>query len=134
MENNESKSADRRAFMKTAVKTAVTGTVVAGIAASVSKAEAAPAAGGTCGEPIQVPNAVVKARVLFNNQMEINRQNIIDVLGGIFDNGVCAACGLGGYPGPKEPGTVTEISLEMAYLPKGQLSAVIFSDSGGDGC
>jgi hypothetical protein len=149
MENNESdndsklpvttdepRSADRRSFMRAAVKTAVAGGVVAGIAASVTKAEAAPrvAAAGACGAAVEVPKAVVKARVLLNNQMQIGRQNIIDILGGIFDGSVCAACGLGGYPGPIDPGTVTQISVEMAYLPKDQLSAVIFSDAGGNGC
>lgn len=140
MESNESKtpsvaqaestSADRRAFMKTVV----TGTVAAGLVATAGKAEAATTVAGTCGAAVEVPRAVVKARVLLNNQMQIDRNHIIDVIGGIFDGSVCAACGLGGFPGPKDPGTVTEIKLEMAYLPKDQLSAVIFSESGGDGC
>jgi hypothetical protein len=138
MESNESKtpsvaqaestSADRRAFMKTVV----TGTVAAGLVATAGKAEAA--VEGTCGAAIEVPNAVVKARVLLNNQMQIDRNHIIDVIGGIFDGSVCAACGLGGYPGTKDPRSVTEIKLERAYLPQGQLSAVIFTESGGDGC
>lgn len=139
MESNESKtpsvaqaestSADRRAFMKTVV----TGTVAAGLVATAGKAEAA--VEGTCGAAVEVPAAVVKARVLLNNQMQIDRNHIIDVIGGIFDGSVCSACGLGGWPGgTKDPGTVTEIKLERAFLPKGQLSAVIFTESSGDGC
>ena len=130
----ESESADRRTFMKAAVKTAVAGAVVAGIAASAGKAEAATAITGTCGGAVVVPKAVVKARVMFNNRLAITRQNVIDVLGGIFDGCACPACGLGGVPGNTNPGTVTEIELAMAYLDGSQVSAVIFTDANTGGC
>jgi hypothetical protein len=141
--NNESKSlsaaqpepgpADRRAFIKAAVKTAVAGTVVAGIAASAGKAEAATAVTGICGGAVTVPKAVVKAQVMFNKGVPITRQNIIDVLWGIIDGSSCPACGLGGFPGTNDPGTVTQIELGTAYLDGSQVSAVVFTDAN-NGC
>ncbi len=136
--NNESKSlsaaqpesgpADRRAFIKAAVKTAVAGTVVAGIAASAGKAEAATVT-GACGGAVSVPKAVVKAQVMFNKSLPITRQNIIDVLWGVIDGSSCPGCGLGGFPGTTDPGTVTQIELGTAYLEGSQVSAVIFTDA-----
>jgi len=138
MENKDSKtasvvqpepaSADRRAFMRTVV----TGTVAAGIAASVSNAEAAPAASAQVAE---VPRAVVSARVLLNKAYAIDRQHIIDVIGGIFDGSNCPNCGLNGVPDPTDPGTVIDIKVESAYLSKDLRSTVVFTDAGkGSGC
>jgi hypothetical protein len=124
----EVRAADRRAFMKSAVKTVVAGTAVVGIAGSVGRAEAATA---SCGGSLVAPKAVVKAHVVFNNQAPVKRQDIINVIGGIFDGSVCAACGLGGYPGPFDPGTVIEITLGTAFLQSDQLSSVLFTDAGG---
>jgi hypothetical protein len=143
MQNNESgnegqsveagadaKAADRRSFMRAAVKTAVAGTVAVGIAGAASKADAAPLV-GACGAAVEVPKAVVKARVLLNNQVKLGRQDIIDILGGIFNGSACTVCGLGGFPGTRDPGTVIEIGFELAYLPKDQLSAVVFTEVNG---
>src|SRR5262249_14223832 len=91
--NPESPAADRRSFMKAAVKTAVAGAALAGIAGAASTAEA-----GVCSTAIAVPRSVVKARVLFNNQMQITRQNLLDALNKILDASRCTACGLGGFP------------------------------------
>jgi hypothetical protein len=127
----EAPQADRRAFMKSAVKTVVAGTAVVGLAASIGNAEAAPTIAATCGGSLDVPRAVVKAKVLFNNQMGIKRQDIIDLLGGIFDKSTCPTCGLGGFPGPFEPGTVLEITLGTAFLQRDQPVDVIFTEAGG---
>jgi hypothetical protein len=137
MENKDSKnpaavqsdpaSSDRRAFMRTVV----TGSVAAGIAATVGKAEAAPVSSAAYTE---VPRAVVSAKVLLNKAYPVDRQHIIDVIGGIFDGSCCPNCGLGGVPDPN-PGTVTDIKVEMAYLSKDIKSTVVYTDSGsGSGC
>lgn len=123
----ESVSADRRSFMRVAVKTVVAGTAVAGIAAAAGTASAAP----VCGGSVQVPKAVVKARVLCNATKPIRREELIAVIGSIFDSSTCPACGLGGYPGPWDPGTVLELSLETAFLPEGQPAAVMFTQIAG---
>src|ERR1044071_4557305 len=121
----ESRGADRRSFMKTAVKTVVAGAAVAGVAGAAGKAEAA-----TCGGLIPVPKAVVKAHVRFNNQAQIKRQDIINVLNGIFDTSVCPTCGLGGF-GPWDPGTVLEITFGTAFMGGDQISNVMFEQVGG---
>ncbi|HMG23816.1 MAG TPA: hypothetical protein VK607_20925 [Kofleriaceae bacterium] len=125
---SEPKSADRRTFMRAAVKTVVAGTAVAGIAAASGTASAAPA---VCGGNVQVPKAVVKARVLCNAQKPIRRDDLIALINGIFDTSVCPACGLGGFPGPWDPGTVIELSIENSFLPDGQAAAVLFTQVGG---
>jgi hypothetical protein len=127
IEQSEPASADRRAFMRTVV----TGSVAAGIAASVGKAEAAPVSSAARTE---VPRAVVSARVVFNKAYQLDRQHIIDTVIGVFDGSNCPNCGLNGVPDPLDPGTVTDIKLEMAYLAKEIRSTVIFTDSGGSGC
>jgi hypothetical protein len=125
----ESRGADRRSFMKTAVKTVVAGAAVAGVVGAVGKAEAAP----SCSGPQPVPKAVVKAHIRFNNQAQIKRQDILAIINGIFDTSVCPTCGLGGYPGPWDPGTVLEITLGTAFLGGDQLSSVSFEQAGGGG-
>jgi hypothetical protein len=127
----EGAQADRRAFMKSAVKTVVAGTAVVGLAATIGNAEAAPGIAATCGGLVEVPRAVVKAKVLINNQMGIKRQDILDLVGGIFDKSACPTCGLGGFPGPFDPGTVLEITLGTAFLGRDQPVSVIFTEAGG---
>jgi hypothetical protein len=127
MESGETVSADRRSFMRVAVKTVVAGTAVAGIAAAAGTASAAP----VCGGSVQVPKAVVKARVLCNAAKPIRRDDLIAVISSIFDASTCPACGLGGYPGPWDPGTVLELSVETAFLPEGQPAAVMFTQIAG---
>jgi hypothetical protein len=124
----ESMSGDRRAFIKAAVKTAVAGTVVAGIATSAGTAEAGTTS-GFCGTPVVVPPAVVKARVLFNKQIPITRQQVMATLSSIFDASSCLSCGMVGVFGPFDPGTVTEIHLGLGYLDGSQVSAVSFTDA-----
>ena len=139
MESNESKkpsvaqaepsSADRRTFMKNVV----TGTVAAGIVASVGKAEAAPAAAAdTCGVQARLPpDRPVKATILLNRNAQITRDEIIDVIGGIFENGGCPPCGLFGWPGG---GTIDDIKFEKAYLAEGQVALVAYTDADGKPC
>lgn len=124
-ESNEP-SADRRSFMKTAVKTVVAGAAVAGIAGASSTAQAA-----TCGGTLTAPKAVVKATVRFNNQLAIKRDDVIAVITGLFNGSQCPACGLNGFPGPVDPGTIIEINIGSAFLPQDQLSNVIFTEAGG---
>ena len=90
----------------------------------------------TCGAQMEVPRAVVKARVLLNSQMEVKIDDIIGVVHDIFENGACPICGLGGWPTdpndpqPWDPGTITEVAFERAFLPEGQLAAVVFTEAG----
>ena len=116
----ESRSSDRRGFMKAAVA----GAAVAGIAATAGKAEA----GGVCTGIVTVPRALVKGRVLFNNQLQITRQTIDDVLSRIFNASACPTCGLAGFLNGN-PGVVTELRLETAYLEPNQQFSVIFSNA-----
>lgn len=138
MENNESKkpsvaqpepsSADRRTFMKTVV----TGTVAAGIVASVGKAEAAPSTAAACGVEARLPkDRAVTATVLLNRNAVITRDHIIDVIGGIFENGGCPPCGIFGWPGG---GTIDDIKFEKAYLADDQIALVTYKDADGNGC
>jgi hypothetical protein len=139
MDSNESKkqpvaqtepsSADRRTFMKNVV----TGTVAAGIVASVGKAEAATAAGAdTCGAQAKLPqDRAVKATIMLNRNSRISRDQIIDVIGGIFENGGCPPCGLFGWPGG---GTIDDISFEKAYLPDDVTMLVAYTDADGKPC
>ena len=123
-EQSEAKSEGRRSFLKAAIG----GAAAAGVVATVSKAAAAPAA--TCGAANQVPRAIVKAQVLFNNDYNVTLQEIIDHIHTVFDGSVCSACGMGGWPGPRDPGTVIELQLARAFLPKDQKSAVIYTGAG----
>src|SRR5262249_39700392 len=141
MENRESNSesgasdaqpADRRTFMKAAVKTAVAGAVVAGGAAAPRRPHATagnPPRRAACGTAVQVPPAVVKAQVLFNNQMPVTLDNLFETLRGIFSASACPMCGFGGVPGPRDPGTVIEVSLRAGYLDTGHLAIVNFMDA-----
>jgi len=120
----ESRAADRRAFMKSAVKTVVAGTAIAGIAATAGKADAA------CPVSVVAPKAAVKAHLLFNNQVAFKRQDLINLINQIFDGGPCPTCGLGGYPQilQGDP-AIIEIRLATAFLPSDQLSTVVFTDA-----
>ena len=116
----ESRSSDRRGFMKAAVA----GAAVAGIAVTAGKAEA----GGVCTPVMTVPRALVSARVLFNNQLQITRQNIEDVLSRIFNASACPNCGFGGFLN-QGLGVLTELRMETAYLDPSQQVSVIFSNA-----
>lgn len=137
MENNDSKkpsvaqaeptstSADRRAFMKTVV----TGTVAAGIAASVGKAEAATAS-DACSTRVDLPTDMpVKATVMINKNQAVSIDVILQTIHDIFEDGHCPSCGLFGWPGGgnNNPGTVTEISFQQAFLAKDQVYAVHYA-------
>lgn len=124
--NEPGAQADRRSFMKTAVKTVVAGAAVAGIAGASSTAQAA-----TCGGSLIAPKAVVKAHVTFNNQVQVKRDDVLALVSALFNGSVCPACGLNGFPGPRDPGTIIEINISSGFLPSDQLSNVIFTDAGG---
>ena len=124
--NSEAAQADRRSFMKTAVKTVVAGAAVAGIAGASSTAQAA-----SCGGSLIAPKAVVKAHVTFNNQAQIKREDVLAIINGLFNGSACPACGLNGFPGLRDPGTIIEINIGSGFLPPDQLSNVQFTDAGG---
>lgn len=123
---SSNESNDRRSFMKTAVKTVVAGAAVAGITGVAAKAEAA-----TCGGSLVAPKAVVKANVQLNNQLPIKSQDIQAIINGLFNGSACPTCGLNGFPGPIDPGTIIQITIGTAFLPGDQMSSVIFTDAGG---
>lgn len=125
--NSEAAKADRRSFMKTAVKTVVAGAAVAGIAGASSTAQAA----SSCGGSLIAPKAVVKAQVTFNNQVQVKREDVLAIISGLFNGSVCPTCGLNGFPGPRDPGTIIEINIGSGFLPSDQLSNVQFTDAGG---
>jgi hypothetical protein len=132
MQSNESKakpaapaqaetvSADRRAFMKTVV----TGTVAAGLVASAGKAEAA--AADPCGNPVQVPPSTVRAKLLVSADGRVTRDQIINVIGDIFNGSNCPNCGLIGIP--DDPREIKDILVAKAHLPAGTLTMVVFED------
>jgi hypothetical protein len=126
-ESSESnpEAADRRSFMKTAVKTVVAGAAVAGIAGASSTAQAA-----SCGGSLIAPKAVVKANVVFNNQQQVKRDEIIALINTLFNGSFCTFCGLNGFPGPRDPGTIIEINISSGFLPSDQQSNVIFTEAG----
>ena len=126
-ESNPEAQADRRSFMKTAVKTVVAGAAVAGIAGASSTAQAAP----SCGGSLIAPKAVVKAHVTFNNQVQLKRDDILSLVTSLFNGSVCPTCGLNGFPGLRDPGTIIEINIGSGFLPSDQLSNVQFTDAGG---
>jgi hypothetical protein len=132
---DESRTADRRAFMRTMV----TGTAVVGIAACTGSVEAATATQplAQCGGPVEVPKAVVQASILLNNRHELRLDRLHEILDEVIGGSNCPTCGLGGWPpggGGTNPGTITNVALRMAYLPEEMESMVVFTDSGSSPC
>jgi hypothetical protein len=129
----EPSAANRRAFMKTVV----TGTVAAGLAASASTAQAASAspAAASCSTALKFPAGPASVKVLVNRNGQMTIDRLWEIIHGTFGESGCPACGLIGYPNPNpDVGTISNVSIEMAYLREDVDSMVVIQDAGSSPC